>query len=272
MAQRGVGRIELLGHPEFDWAGTAFLVNETTLMTTRRVAEQFLENRSGSWQFRPGITAWMDYRASHQTVASAGYRIRGVLGVHEVYDLALLDVEPLQLRNGGPTPLALAPQAPPRIEGRPVYLIGFPVRDARRNEPEAIARVFRDVYNVKRVQPGVLRGMLSFRDVQLLTHDCAPLGRATGGAILDLETHQLLGLQLTSRYLEPATAVPLWVLRDDPLFQRAGVTFTQATAEDRERLVNQIERLARSRFWNEARNTIGNLYQRAYGSGENMQR
>src|SRR5262249_41950653 len=26
VAQRGVGRIELFGHPEYDWAGTAFLV------------------------------------------------------------------------------------------------------------------------------------------------------------------------------------------------------------------------------------------------------
>src|SRR5262249_6560308 len=94
VAQRGVGRIELFGHPEFDWAGTAFLVNETTLMTTRRTAELFLENRAGSWQFRPGITAWMDYRASFQRVSSAGYRIRGVIGVHDRYDLALLDVEP----------------------------------------------------------------------------------------------------------------------------------------------------------------------------------
>jgi hypothetical protein len=264
MAQRGVGRIELLGHPEYDWAGTAFLVNETTLLTSRRIAELFVENRGG-WQFRPGITAWMDYRADHQHVASAGYRIRGVIGVHERYDLALFDVEPPQLRHGAPAPLVLAASAPPRIEGRPVYLVGYPVLDARRNEPEAIARIFRDVYNVKRVQPGVLRGTLSFRDVQLLLHDCAPLGQTSGAALLDLETHQLLGLQLTSRYLETGAAVPLWVLRDDPLFQRAGVTFTQATTEDRDRVVNQLERLARSRYWNEARNTIASLYQRAFG-------
>src|SRR5262249_23248993 len=199
----------------------------------------------------------------------AGYRIRGVIGVHEVYDLALLDVEPPQLRNGAPAPLVLAATPPPpRVEGRLVYLIGYAVLDARRNEPEAIARIFRDVYNVKRIQPGVLRGTLNFRDVQLLLHARAPLAQTTGGALVDLETPQLLGLQLTSRYLEQGTAVPLWVLRDDPLFQRAGVTFTQATSEERERLVNQIERLARSRFWNEARNTIATLYQRAYGSGE----
>src|SRR5262249_24516426 len=36
LVQRGVGRIELLCHPEFDWAGTGFLASETTLLATRR--------------------------------------------------------------------------------------------------------------------------------------------------------------------------------------------------------------------------------------------
>src|SRR5206468_2316193 len=49
LAQRGVGRIELYGHPAYDWAGTGFLVSETTLLTTRRTAELFLDNRAGSW-------------------------------------------------------------------------------------------------------------------------------------------------------------------------------------------------------------------------------
>ena len=61
MVQRGVGRLELMGHPEWDWAGTAFLINETTLMTTRRTAEVFCEMQGQNWTFRPGITAWMDY-------------------------------------------------------------------------------------------------------------------------------------------------------------------------------------------------------------------
>jgi hypothetical protein len=266
MAQRGVGRIELFGHPEYDWAGTGFLVNETTLITTRRIAELFGENRNDRWQFRPGITAWMDYRTQYQGVAPAGYQVRNVVGVHDQYDLAVLEVEPpSQPRTSAPTPLALAAQAPPRIEGRPVYLIGYPVRDARRNDPEAITRIFRDVYNVKRVQPGFLRSCLSFQNVQLLQHDCAPLGQTTGACILDLETHQVLGLQLSSRYLELGTSIPLWVLRDDPLLRRAGVTFAEATSEDLQSTTNQIERLARSRYWNEVRNYVANLYQQAFG-------
>src|SRR5262249_22946738 len=93
LAQRGVGRIGLLGHPEYDWAGTAFLVNETCLMTTRRTLEFFAENRGGNWIFRPGITAWMNYRTLYQQQPNAGYRIRSVFGVLESYDLALLEVE-----------------------------------------------------------------------------------------------------------------------------------------------------------------------------------
>ncbi|HZT78693.1 MAG TPA: serine protease, partial [Gemmataceae bacterium] len=224
LAARGVGRIELFGHPEYDWAGTGALVGETTLLTSRRVAETFAERRQDRWQFRPGITAWMDYRSPYQQVASAGYRIRSVIGVHDVYDLAVLEVEPPQGNGKGPMPLALSAQEPPRLEGRPAYLIGYPVRDARRNEPERVARIFRDVYNVKRVQPGQLRGLLRFENVQLLRHDCAPLGQTTGSPVLDLETHQVVGLQLGGRYLQESTAIPTWVLRDDPLLRRAGVT------------------------------------------------
>lgn len=273
MAQRGVGRIELFGHPDFDWAGTAFLVSETTLVTTRRTAELFTENRNGSWQFRPGISAWMDYRSEFQSVASAGYRVRSVIGVHEQYDLGLLEVEPPQQATDTPAPLSLAARWPERLEGRPVYLLGYPVRDARRNEPETITRIFRDVYNVKRVQPGVLRGAFQFRDVQLLQHDCAPLGQTSGSPIIDLETHQVLGLHQSGRYLDVGTAIPLWVLRDDPLFRRANVTFAEATTQQLELTASQIERLARSRYWAEVRDIIQGFYQRAFGTnGNNLSR
>src|SRR5581483_2787931 len=129
LVQRGVGRIELLGHPEYDWAGTGFLVSDNVLMTTRRVAETFVEQRNGFWQFRPGISTWMNYRTGLQDVSSAGYRVRGVLGVHERYDVALLEVERPQVNGTAPAPLALAVQPPPQREGRPVYLVGYPIRD-----------------------------------------------------------------------------------------------------------------------------------------------
>jgi hypothetical protein len=44
-------------------------------------------------------------------------------------------------------------------------LIGYPVRDARRNESERIAQIFREVYNVKRVFPGERAPMVKLRRV-----------------------------------------------------------------------------------------------------------
>jgi len=270
MACRGVGRIEMLGHPECDWAGTGFLVSDNILLTCRRVAEMFAEAKGDSWQFRPGMSTWMNYRCGYQGTSGAGYRVTNVLGVSDRYDLCLLEVErPQQINGAGPTPMALAAEAPRDLIGRPVYMVGYPVRDARRNEPEAVARVFRDLYNVKRVQPGQLRGTFTFRDVQLLRHDCGLLGSSTGSCLVDLETHQVLGVQLTSRYLEPGTAIPLWTLRDDPLFRQAGVSFTDATRSDLQSTLGQLERLARSRYWNELRRTVEGMYQRAFGNGGN---
>jgi hypothetical protein len=268
-AQSGVGRIELLGHPEYDWAGTGFLVSDNVLMTTRRIAEIFTENRGESWQFRPGITAWMDYRSPYQSVSTAGFRVRSVIGIHDRYDLALLEVERPQLNGSAPVPLLLSARPPQTTEGRQVYLISYPVRDARRNEPEAISRIFRDVYNVKRVQPGCLRGSVAFFDIQFLRHDCAPLGQTAGGPILDLETHQVIGMQTTGRYLESSTAIPIYALANDPLLRRANVPFNDTTPQERQNIIEQIDRLARTRYWNEARQAIAALYQRAMSNGSN---
>jgi hypothetical protein len=269
LAARGVGRVELLGHPELDWAGTGFLVADGVLMTTRRIAELFGEMCGEVWQFRPGITAWMDYRGPCQSVANAGYRVRGVVGALERYDLALLEVERPPIDGVPPAPLSLAARPPLQTDGRLAYLIGYPVRDARRTEPEAVARVFRDVYNVKRVQPGLLRGQISFHEVRLLRHDCAPLGQTAGSPLLDLETHQVLGMQTVGRYLEGSTAVPLYTLTDEPLLRRAGVTFTAADPRERQGAFDQLDRLARTRYWNEARAYLAGLYRRAFGGPTN---
>jgi hypothetical protein len=227
LTQRGVGCIELVGHSDYDWAGTGFLVGHTCVMTTRSVAQMFAERQdAGAWEYRPGISAWMDYQEDYQRPAAAAYRVQGVIGVHDRYDLALLEVESPQQNGESPTPLALSAEAPSRTEGLPVYLVGYPVRDARRGESDTIARVFCDVYNGKRIQPGRLCGIEPVRDIYLLRHDCAPLGHSGGGCLVDLETHHVLGLHVSGRYLENGTAVPLWMLHGDPLLEKCHVTWT----------------------------------------------
>ena len=65
------GRVTLLNAP-----GQKLLQRTASAVYGRHIAELFLEDRSGQWQFRPGITAWMDYRSGYQGVSTAGYRVR----------------------------------------------------------------------------------------------------------------------------------------------------------------------------------------------------
>jgi len=63
--------------------------------------------------------------------------------------------------------------------------------------------------------------------------------------------------------------VPLYTLRDDPLFRSANIPFTEGTRqEESQRLLGQVERLARTRNFNELRTFIENLYQRTFGRNQ----
>ncbi len=271
MTQSGVGRIELLGHPDLDWAGTGFLVTENLLLTTRRTAELFSEGQPGSFRFRPGISAWMDYRPGYQNVSTAGCRVRNVVDIHPNYDLAILEVENLPANGDSPLPLPLLGNpasvfGTTNLQNRQVYLVGYPIRDARRNEPEIVSRIFRDVYNAKRVQPGIFRGEFRFGDIGFFTHDAAPLGITSGSPIVDLETHLVVGVQLSGRYLENGTAIPLYNLREDPFFRRNNIPFCEgARRRLTDRTVEQLQRLARTRYWNEVQGAIDQIYRRAFG-------
>ncbi|MGF1582265.1 MAG: trypsin-like serine peptidase [Gemmataceae bacterium] len=262
---RGVGRIELVNHPEYDWAATGFLVSESCLITTRHAAILFAEAcKDETWQFRPGVSAWMDFRGHDQGTAAC--RIVRVIGVHDHYDLALLEVEP----NGVRSVLPVADCQPDDLVGRQVYLSGYSIRDSRCHEPDTISRVFREVYHSKRLQPGCLRELIEFNGVTLVSHDCSMLGQSTGSPVIDCETQQVVGLQVSSRFLEPAVAIPLWVFKDDPLFREAGVCFRSPTPnQEIEEAKIQLEQLAQTEAWDEIRSSIEAVHVRVFGDEPN---
>jgi hypothetical protein len=70
---------------------------------------------------------------------------------------------------------------------------------------------------------------------------------------------------VSGRYLENGTAVPLWMLRDDPLLERCHVTLAQSTAEELATVSGQVERLARTQRWPELRTAVTNMYEQAFG-------
>ncbi|MFI0714682.1 trypsin-like serine peptidase [Streptomyces inhibens] len=222
-----VGRVELSGHISLDWLGTAFLVGPDVVLTNRHVAAEFARGDGAGWTFQQGISSRVDMGEEYgDTVPGGGgpaYDVVEVLGIHEDVDLALLRVAPPAGGGALPPPLAVAADAPADLPGRPVYCVGYPAYDGRRNEPESMRRIFMDIYNVKRLQPGTATELVP--DKNVIKHDCSTLGGNSGSPVIDLTDHRVLGLHFGGRYGFGNFAVPLWQLVDDPLLSRAEINF-----------------------------------------------
>lgn len=221
-----VGRVELTGHLSLDWLGTAFLVGPDVVLTNRHVAAEFARGDATGWTFQQGIAANVDMGEEYGGTgpgAGPSFDVVEVLGIHEDVDLALLRVAPPAGGGALPTPLAVSADAPADLPGRPVYCVGYPAYDGRRNEPESMRRIFMDIYNVKRLQPGTATELVPDRNI--IRHDCSTLGGNSGSPVIDLTDHRVLGLHFGGRYGFGNFAVPLWQLVDDPLLARADINF-----------------------------------------------
>ena len=84
-------------------------------------------------------------------------------------------------------PVPVAGKSPgSALVGRKVYVIGYPAWDGRRNDPEPMRRIFSEIYNVKRLQPGEISGATV--EAFEIFHDCSTLGGNSGSPVIDLET------------------------------------------------------------------------------------
>ncbi len=167
------------------------------------------------------MKARIDYSEELGSQRPAEFSFTDVIGVHDVHDLALFRVS----RKGkkgttAPAPLPIA-RKPKLAEGRQVFVVGFPAWDGHRNEPEPMAEIFKDIFNVKRLQPGEMRRVS--RAQSLFEHDCSTLGGNSGSCVVDLETQRVAGLHFSGRFLEANYAVLLSKLEKDRLIKKAGV-------------------------------------------------
>jgi V8-like Glu-specific endopeptidase len=221
---RRVGRIEVANNPDFEWLGTGWLAGKNVVITNRHVALEFSRRANdGSWTFRAPMSASLNLRAELNSDSALIFNVTSIIGIHDDHDMAALQVEQVSGADQLPDPLPVVRETPGALQGRKVYVIGYPAWDGRRNDPEPMKRIFADIYNVKRLQPGEVSGdaLASFE----FFHDCSTLGGNSGSPVIDLDTHRVLGLHFGGRFLEKNHAVPLWALQDDPLIKRAAINF-----------------------------------------------
>ena len=220
-----VGRVEVAGHPNYEWIGTGFLAGPEVIITNRHVAREFARADGDDWRFEVGMSANLDFNSEYGALQPLEFALTAVVGVHERLDLAVVKIA----QTGGADqaladPLRVAATQPGTVRDRTVYLVGYPAWDGRRNDPAHMRQIFCDVYDVKRLQPGMITSWAEGSDK--FVHDCSTLGGNSGSPVFDLETHEVVGLHFGGRYLSGNNAIPLWQLTGDDLLRDAGVNFT----------------------------------------------
>jgi endonuclease G len=220
-----IGRIELPGHPSLPYGGTGFVVGNGLVMTNRHVAEIFADGAGRrECVFRSGAQAGIDF-LREVSGGTAFLKVESVVMIHPFWDMALLKVDGL----GSDHPmLQLSLEDPDAIVGRRIAVIGYPAFDPR-NDAEVQNRVFNGLYNVKRLQPGLLGRRYSIesfgKKVSAATHDGSTLGGDSGAAVFDPKTGAVLALHFGGIYMLRNYGVAGCDLAQDGRVIDAGVQF-----------------------------------------------
>ncbi|PFA82536.1 trypsin-like serine peptidase [Bacillus thuringiensis] len=205
-----VGRIELKEHPSYDWVGTGWMIDNNIIITNRHVAQVFIsedENLSFKINHRGKfMSADIDFREEYKQPEQLEFSIIKALYIEKEPgpDIAFFQVSPTT--NMGDAQLPEPIQLSNKILDKEHYVaaIGYPAFDSR-NDPIVMKEIFQDIYDTKRISPGLLHPPASGE--WLVTHDCSTLGGSSGSVLVDIETGEALGLHFGGKYLGTNYAV-----------------------------------------------------------------
>jgi endonuclease G len=213
-AARAVGRINIVGHPQLQWVGTGWLVDDATVVTNRHVAREFGRRAGGKFIFAgfggAPVSTSIDFLQEVDRSDTREFQIVDILHIEDDDgpDMALLRVE------AGPDGPGLAQPIPldgaGASAGQLVAVIGYPARDSRIPDFALMQSIFGDVYDRKRLAPGQV---IEARP-DLITHDCSTLGGSSGSVVLDLAGGHAIALHFAGRFLKANSAVPVSVIAE----------------------------------------------------------
>lgn len=208
-----VGRVEFSGVGAH--LGTGWMIEEGILVTNRHVAERFAERNEKLFSFRrdPDGQAYVsrvDFLREYERTATSVAKVSEIIFLEERGG-ARPDMALLRLDAGSgclPHPVELDDDNAPF--NTDVAVLGYPASDPR-NDAIAQRDIFRDIYGVKRLCPGKVRGV--DYDGKRLLHDCTTLGGNSGSLVVNLETGKACGLHFAGDYLVNNYAVSVGWLK-----------------------------------------------------------
>jgi endonuclease G len=221
-----IGRIELPGSSDYPYGGTGFVVGEGLIMTNRHVVEIFSSGLGfRRLNFKPGFHAGINFLHEIDSPPGTTLMVKQIVLIHPYWDMALLSVDGLPA-EAAPLSLSLRDfRADPMID---VAAIGYPAFDYRNDAGEQ-NDLFRNVFGVKRLQPGTLGGRQNTESfgklVPALRHNCSTLGGNSGSALVDFKEGEVIALHFGGRSHDINYGVPASELAKDGRVVDAGVNF-----------------------------------------------
>lgn len=232
-----VGRVELINVPGVPYVGTGWMIDEDILITNRHVAQEFAYRSGRRFLLRTTPTGEVtgveiDFKEEHVEPGDAAGKpyIAGLIEVVHIEDdgpgrpdFALLRIK----RSAGlPKPIELSAAKIERDDD--VAVIGYPAQDGSRNDPFVMARLFGNIYNVKRLSPGKVTAVDPGRT--MLSHDCTTLGGNSGSVVVSLKDGRAAGLHFAGEYKTNNYAVTAETLRKrlGELRKRSQVSVSEA--------------------------------------------
>ncbi|WP_421857104.1 DNA/RNA non-specific endonuclease [Oricola sp.] len=213
------GRIELKGHPRFLWVGTGWLIDEQTIITNRHVAQVFADEMSQFRKLLPGLDVSIDFYEEHQRSRQLVAAVTDIVHVesNSGVDMALLRLDKKAVAKLKLVPVAVADGI---RDGATIGAIGYPAHDPR-NDDADMARIFRDVYDKKRLAPGHVKPVRT--PARTFAHDCTTLGGSSGSVLIDVESGCAVGLHFGGREGDKNLAVEVSAIRDVAAKNRVSV-------------------------------------------------
>jgi Trypsin. len=184
-------------------AGTGWVVTDDLVVTNQHVAEQLFEKKNGQYVFKKGKEQLtIDFKEEFDRVDDQEFKILELVHMedsdHHLYDhvpdLAILRVEKVNA-NGDVLPPPLPLFEGPLKKKQLICIIGFPSIDYK--APKSRKQIFKNIYDVKRIQPGIIRSIRTLYDFDF-KHDCATLRGNSGSPIIDLQTGGVVGIHFAA--------------------------------------------------------------------------
>ncbi|MBX3726101.1 MAG: trypsin-like peptidase domain-containing protein [Xanthomonadales bacterium] len=182
------GRIEVSGHPYFEWVGSGFLIAPNTFLTARHVIEAV----TNEGVIPSGVQVTINFDANIGCFDPRRASVEEILYVSDApdRDFALLRVA----FASGENLLAVATQVEIPEPGHTVGLVSHPTTGLHR-DPADLLRAFGEILAVKRLSVGEM-----FRAADVgLAYGLFSSGGSGGGPIVDLETGNVFAMHVAAR-------------------------------------------------------------------------